>query len=96
MWLPSVRNRIFGFAMLAFTNIAAGGDLSRFDADGNGLLTEPEAISADGALFDRLDVNRTGSLDPAEIDGEIGDQVLRAADVGADGQLDREEYRRTP
>lgn len=87
---------VFGMAALAFLAFgcaAAAGDLAAFDTDRDGLLSEQEAESAGWALFDRLDVNRSGTLDAGELGGRIGDQVLRAADVTADAQLDREEYR---
>ena len=79
--------------MLVATSQSAISDpLTTLDANRNHVLEESEAQAAGRRLFDTLDTDRDGRLQPKEVDGRLGGAVLKAADPDADGGLNTEEY----
>ena len=44
-----------------------GAGMMRADADGDGIVTRAEALAEAGMRFDRIDANRDGKLDQAEM-----------------------------
>ena len=51
-----------------------------------------EAKKAAGALFDRLDRDRDGTLDRRELRGRVDAKEFAAADPDKDGTLTKDEY----
>ena len=79
--------------MLTATSQSAIADpLATLDANRNHILEESEAQAAGRRLFDTLDRDRDGRLQPNEVNGRLGGAVLKAADPDADGGLNTQEY----
>ncbi|MFP3945257.1 MAG: EF-hand domain-containing protein [Alphaproteobacteria bacterium] len=77
-------------AVLSAAPVMAQEDLSEWDADGDGILTEEEFSEAwDGAgTFDEWDVDGDGVLS----EEEFRQGVFDAHDEDDDGELDEEEF----
>jgi len=73
--MPSLLDLAIATAALAVPALAQdrppgpprGGMTMRADANGDGVVTRQEALAEAGARFDRMDANRDGRLDPAEM-----------------------------
>jgi len=62
------------------------------DTDNDGTIDLNEAKKAGGALFDRLDRNRSGTLNKRELGGRVTPQEFAAADPDKDGTLTKDEF----
>ena len=75
----------------AAVTAATGDGRMKADADGNGVLTQPEAMAAADARFARMDANNDGRIDPS-------DRLARAKarfakmDVDGDGSVTEAEF----
>jgi hypothetical protein len=95
--MTAVRRNIVGIAAVVVVAclgnyVGAGGDFLTLDTDRNGLLTDHEVDVHGRSLFARLDADHSNGLNVAELNGRLGDPVLRAADVNRDGELTWEEF----
>ena len=62
------------------------------DPDNDGTVDLDEAKKAASALFDRLDRNRSGTLNKRELGGRVTPQEFAVADADKDGSLSKTEY----
>src|SRR6266540_6389774 len=66
--------------------------LQLLDPDNDGTVDLNEAKKAASALFDRLDRNRSGTLNKRELGGRVTPQEFAVADSAKDGTLSKTEY----
>ena len=66
--------------------------LQLLDPDNDGTVSLEEAKKAGGALFDRLDRDRNGTLKNRELGGRVTNREFTAADPDKDGTLTKDEY----
>jgi Ca2+-binding EF-hand superfamily protein len=70
----------------------AASEFRGIDTDNDGTIDLNEAKAAAGAVFDKLEVNHTGKLDPAELRGRISMKDWATADPDHDQTLTKDEY----
>jgi Ca2+-binding EF-hand superfamily protein len=70
----------------------ARGPHAALDTDNDGTVDLAEAKKAAGAVFDRLEKDRDGTLDRKELRGRLSAKELKAADPDNDGTLTKDEY----
>lgn len=63
-----------------------------FDADNDGTVDLAEAQKAAGALFDKLETDKDGTITAKELQGRLSKADLAAADTGKHGALTKDEY----
>jgi len=68
------------------------GAVAMFDMDNDGTVDLTEAKKAASALFDRLERDHDGTLDPRELARRLSPKELAAADPDHDGTLTKDEY----
>ena len=66
--------------------------VGQFDLDNDGTVDLEEAKKAGAAMFDKLDVDKDGTLTRKELHGRLSRKEFAAADVDHDGALSKEEY----
>jgi Ca2+-binding EF-hand superfamily protein len=62
------------------------------DTNSNGFIDSVEVRVAATALFERLDLDKDGTLDANELRGHLSEKDLKANDPGHDGKLTKDEY----
>jgi Ca2+-binding EF-hand superfamily protein len=62
------------------------------DADHDGTIDLAEARKAAGAVFDRIDGNKDGTLNKRELGGRVTPQEFAVADRNKYGRLSKDEY----
>lgn len=70
----------------------AASTLSAVDKDKDGSIDLPEAKAAASALFDKLDTDKEGTLEPKELKGRLTKKELAAGDPDHDKSLSKDEY----
>jgi hypothetical protein len=91
-WKPLSFKIALALMLIATSKFAIGDPLVTLDANRNHILEESEAQAAGRRLFDTLDTDRDGRLQPNEVNGRLGGAVMKAADPDADGGLNTQEY----
>jgi Ca2+-binding EF-hand superfamily protein len=82
-----------GLLTLGASPTLAGSDpLAGLDTDGDATVDLAEAKKAGGELFDKLDHDKDGTLDPKELRGKLSKAGLEKADLDKDGTLTKDEY----
>jgi len=81
--------------------LAHGGSrgLTRFDRDGNGVVTRDEMRTTEIERFEKIDANKDGRLTLDEIQAANRDRAAKhfaARDANKDGKLSRDEVARMP
>jgi Ca2+-binding EF-hand superfamily protein len=66
--------------------------VTRFDMDHDGTVDAAEAKKAASDLFDKLDVDKDGTLSIKELQGRLNRRDFSAADPDKDKTLTKEEY----
>jgi Ca2+-binding EF-hand superfamily protein len=66
--------------------------LEAADPDKDGTLDLVEAKAASGALFDRLDKDKEGTVSVAELQGRLSRKDFKAGDPDNDGTLTKDEF----
>jgi EF hand len=77
-------------APLAIAKPAA--PLAALDADKSGNVDSTEINKSAEALFDKLDKDKDGTLEPKELQGRLSKKAFKAADADNDGTLTRDEF----
>lgn len=66
--------------------------LAAIDPDNDGKLDLAEAKKAAGAVFDKLEKDKDGTLDAKELKGRLSAKELAAGDPDKDKTIDKNEY----
>jgi Ca2+-binding EF-hand superfamily protein len=66
--------------------------VGQFDLDNDGTVDLAEAKKAGAAMFDKLDVDKDGTLSRKELHGRLSGKEVAAFDGDRDGTLTKEEY----
>jgi Ca2+-binding EF-hand superfamily protein len=66
--------------------------VGQFDLDDDGTVDLEEAKKAGAAMFDKLDVDKDGTLTRKELHGRLSGKEFAAFDADHDGTLSKEEY----
>ena len=66
--------------------------VGQFDLDNDGTVDLAEAKAAGAAMFDKLDVDKEGTLSRKELHGRLSGKEIAAFDADHDGTLSKEEY----
>ena len=92
------------FGALAFVLVAApaphawarsGGAeqvIKQADTDNNRTIDLKEAQAVASALFDRLEIDKDGTVTAKELQGRVSKKALKAADPDSDGTLVKTEF----
>jgi Ca2+-binding EF-hand superfamily protein len=81
---------LIGAVMPALAQKAGTG--ARFDTDNDGTVDLAEAKKAAADLFDKLDIDKDGTLIIKELHGRLSGENFAAADPDNDKTLTKEEY----
>jgi len=65
---------------------------ARFDTDNDSTVDLAEAKKAAADLFDKLDIDKDGTLSTKELHGRLSGENFAAADPDKDKTLTKEEY----
>lgn len=95
-------NKTFLAAALTIAALAAGPatpalakkapPVAAFDTDNDGTVDFNELKKSAEALFDRLEKDADGTIEPKELQGRLSKKEFKAADPDNDGTLDKNEF----
>lgn len=89
-----MKKTILGLSLLALGlagTAYAANEARAADPMGDKTITKAEFLTQHGQMFDKLDANRDGKLDPADHAAHLG-QMFDAADTDHNGSLSRDEF----
>jgi len=86
------RTLLLAFALVGLVSpVIAASEFRGIDTDNDGTIDLNEAKAAAGAVFDKLEVNHSGTIDRAELRGRISEKDWATADPDHDGTLTKDE-----
>jgi len=83
---------LIGAATPALAQTKKSSPVARFDTDNDGTVDLAEAKKAAAALFDKLDMDKEGTLDINELQGRLSRKDFAAGDPDKDKTLTKDEY----
>jgi len=95
--LPSTNWRPYGAAFFVAAPVAPAfakkpSPITALDTDNDSTVDANEVEKSAEGLFDKLDTDKDGSLEPEELHGRLSEKEFKAADPDNDGTLDEKIF----